>query len=73
MEVLEHEGVVVDERRPDVIRVAPAPLYNNFEDIWRFMVAFEKALKAAVQAKSSSNGGIMVIGPNKKQGWAAVT
>jgi kynureninase len=49
MEVLEHEGVVVDERRPDVVRVAPAPLYNSFEDVWRFMVAFEKALKAAVR------------------------
>jgi kynureninase len=47
MEVLEQEGVVVDERRPDVVRVAPAPLYNSFLDTWRFMVSFEKALKEA--------------------------
>lgn len=30
MEVLEDEGVVVDERKPDVVRFAPAPLYNSF-------------------------------------------
>ncbi|KAF2760945.1 kynureninase [Pseudovirgaria hyperparasitica] len=47
MEVLEAEGVVVDERQPDVVRVAPAPLYNNHRDVWDFHVAFEKALEAA--------------------------
>ncbi len=34
MEELVNRGVVVDERRPDVIRVAPAPLYNTFSDVW---------------------------------------
>lgn len=33
---LAKEGVVVDFRSPGVIRVSPAPLYNSFQDVYRF-------------------------------------
>jgi len=39
-------GVVCDWRYPDVIRVAPVPLYNRFEDAWRFADALTQALRA---------------------------
>lgn len=46
MKYLEDSGVVVDERKPDVIRVAPAPLYNSFCDVWDFVHVFKEACKA---------------------------
>ena len=30
------DGVVCDFRAPDVIRVAPVPLYNTYHEVWRF-------------------------------------
>lgn len=41
---ISEKGVVVDERRPDVIRVAPAPLYNTFDDVFRFYNLLKEAL-----------------------------
>lgn len=39
-------GIVCDWRAPDIIRVAPVPLYNGFEDAWRFVQALTQVLKA---------------------------
>ena len=44
---LEKRGVIVDERKPNVIRVAPAPLYNTFSDVFGFVRAFGEALGEA--------------------------
>lgn len=37
-------GYVCDWREPDVIRVAPVPLYNTFRDVAEFVLALESAL-----------------------------
>jgi len=44
---LRHEfGVFTDARRPDVIRLAPAPMYNTFHDCWRAATALAAVLDA---------------------------
>ncbi|UTW63627.1 kynureninase [bacterium SCSIO 12741] len=41
---LTERGVVADWREPHVIRIAPVPLYNSFEDIYRFGQILEEAI-----------------------------
>lgn len=38
-------GVVADWREPNVIRIAPAPLYNSYEDCYWFGQLLEKAIQ----------------------------
>jgi kynureninase len=42
-EQLSQKGVFADWREPDVIRVAPVPLYNTFEEIWKFASIMKEA------------------------------
>lgn len=35
-DALTQRGVICDFREPNVVRVAPTPLYNSFHDCWRF-------------------------------------
>lgn len=44
-------GVVGDERRPDVIRLTPAPLYNTLGDCERAASCLEEAFKGLTKAK----------------------
>jgi len=37
-------GVIADWREPNVVRVAPVPLYNTFEEVYRFAALFTDAL-----------------------------
>ena len=42
---LTEDGVVCDWREPNVLRMAPVPMYNSFEDVYRFA----EILKSCVQ------------------------
>jgi kynureninase len=42
---LVRKGVSLDWREPNVIRLAPVPLYNTFEEVFRFAEIFKLALK----------------------------
>ncbi|MDF2176812.1 kynureninase [Aliiglaciecola sp. CAU 1673] len=44
MAQLEARGVVTDWREPNVIRCAPAPLYNSFMDVYRFVQILKECL-----------------------------
>jgi kynureninase len=37
-------GVIADWREPNVIRIAPAPLYNSYQDCFRFAQYLERAI-----------------------------
>jgi kynureninase len=40
-------GVSAGWREPEVLRVAPVPLYNTFEEVWQFGQMLEKILKSS--------------------------
>ena len=44
---LSKNGVICDSRKPNIIRVAPAPLYNSFLDVLKFVRQLKNILKSA--------------------------
>ncbi|AKD02937.1 kynureninase [Pontibacter korlensis] len=38
-------GIIVDYREPNVIRIAPTPLYNSFEEVYRFSEILHECLE----------------------------
>lgn len=44
-------GLIGDERRPNVMRLAPAPLYNTFQDVFGAVQLLNEALTAITKRK----------------------
>lgn len=44
-EQLQSRGIIVDERKPTVIRVSPVPLYNSFTDVYNFVTQLKQVMK----------------------------
>ncbi len=42
---IQRRGVIADWREPNVIRVAPTPLYNTFEEVFQFVEILKEELK----------------------------
>jgi kynureninase len=42
---LTNAGIITDWREPDLIRLAPVPLYNTFEEVWIFADTLRQILK----------------------------
>ena len=72
MKELEEAGVVLDERKPDVIRVAPAPLYNTYTEVYDFVHIFGEALMKANTAKQNGEESILPSGGKEDKGWSKI-
>jgi len=59
-QILSEWAIVGDERGPDVIRLAPAPIYNSFEDVRRAADGVIKAMDLVVMERKGRED---VIGP----------
>ena len=69
---LEQSNIVVDERKPDVVRVAPAPLYNTFEDVWRFVTVFTHACTKAQEGESNCGQDAIGLRGRTDKGWSQI-
>jgi kynureninase len=46
-------GVIADYREPDIIRVAPAPFYNTFQEVWRFAQLWRQVFNLPLTSPAS--------------------
>ena len=54
MKALKNAGIICDARKPNVIRIAPTPLYNTFLDVHQFVVTLKSILNDLKAAQSKS-------------------
>ena len=45
MDELHRQGILADWREPDVVRIAPVPLYNTFKDCYQFAQRMKKIVR----------------------------
>ncbi len=72
MESLEEAGVVLDERRPDVIRVAPTPLYNTYSDVFNFISIFRNACAKTAKVTNGESHSVMANVGKGSKGWSEI-
>ena len=63
---LQKRGIVCDTRRPDVLRVAPAPLYNTFDECVRFAAALAGILASNEPAQKGARSALVSSGERVK-------
>ena len=56
-EALRDRGVVVDFRPPDVVRVAPSPLYTGFEDVYEAVERLRTVVADGLYREYDAPGG----------------
>ncbi len=56
---LRAEGVIPDFRPPDIIRLAPAPLYNTFTDCYEAVLRLASILETRAYERQGEAGGIV--------------
>jgi kynureninase len=42
-------GVILDWREPNVVRLAPVPLYNTFQEVFRFVAIFKSSIQKYIK------------------------
>jgi kynureninase len=57
---MQRAGVVADFREPDVVRMAPAPIFNSYHDVWR-------AARSVRDAMEMSGGVPGATGPGSRR------
>lgn len=52
--LLKEKGIICDVRKPNIMRVAPAPLYNSFSDVFKFVTTLKEILGLDLCRRPSS-------------------